>query len=63
MCLNCGCNMPYDKMGDDKNIVVDDIKKSVETDSAKGVTADEAVQNIVKTWAKVKDEDKKYKKD
>lgn len=60
MCLNCGCNLPYDKMGDDKNIVVDDIKKSVGTDAAKGITADEAIDNIVKTWAKVKDEDKEY---
>lgn len=54
--------MPYDKMGDEKNIAVDDIKKSVETDSAKGITTDEAINNIVKTWEKVKDEDKKYKK-
>lgn len=61
MCLTCGCGMPYDKMGDDNNIVVDDIKKAVSTDDAKGQTTDQAVQNLVKTWAKVKDEDKQHK--
>lgn len=63
MCLTCGCGLPYDKMGDDKNIVVDDIKKAVETDDGKGQTADQAVDNLVKTWAYAKEEDKKYKKD
>jgi len=61
MCLQCGCGMPYDKMGDDDNLVVDDIKKSVETSNAKGITTDKAIENIVATWKKVKEQDKDYK--
>lgn len=61
MCLNCGCGMPYDNMGDDNNLVVDDIKKAVETEAGQGLTMDQAVQNLTKTWQKVKDEDKQYK--
>ena len=61
MCLQCGCDMPNDKMGDENNLVVDDIKKSVQTGAAKGMTADEAVQQMLKTWnEKVSDEDKKF---
>lgn len=62
MCLQCGCGMPYDKMSSDDNITVDDIKKSVTTDDAKGLTTNQAIENIIKTWAKVKEEDKNYKK-
>ena len=62
MCLQCGCGRPYDDMGEpDKNIVVNDIIKSVTSDSAKGITTEQAIQNILKTWnEKVKEEDKKY---
>jgi hypothetical protein len=45
----------------DKNLVVNDIKKSVESEAAKGITAEEAIKNIVETWKKVKEEDKQYK--
>ena len=62
MCLQCGCKRPYDKMGDDNNIVVDDIKKAVGTSVAKGKTTDEAVKELVSTWnEKVSDNDKNYK--
>lgn len=61
MCLQCGCGLPYDKMGDEDNLVVDDIKKSVETSNAQGLTTDEAIKNIVQTWDKVDDGDKEYK--
>jgi len=62
MCLQCGCGMPYNDMGEpDKNLVVDNIKKSVESQSAKGITTEQAIENIVKTWKKVKESDKKYK--
>lgn len=61
MCLQCGCGRPYDKMGDEDNLVVDDIKKAVETASAKGLTTDEAIKNIMKTWPKAKDKDRVYK--
>jgi hypothetical protein len=62
MCLQCGCGLPYDDMGEpDKNLVVADIIKSVESEAAKGITTDEAIQNILETWKKVKEEDKSYK--
>lgn len=62
MCLQCGCGLPYDDMGEpDKNLVVDNIKKSVESDAAKGISTDEAIRNIVETWKKVKAEDKQFK--
>lgn len=61
MCLQCGCGRPYDKMGDDDNLVVDDVKKSVETSNAKGLTTDKAIENIVQTWKKVADKDKEYR--
>ena len=61
MCLTCGCGMPYNDMGDPKNITVKDIKEAVETDAAGGISEDEAVQNLVNTWEKVKPEDKEYK--
>ncbi|HEV2412654.1 MAG TPA: hypothetical protein VGS28_02495 [Candidatus Saccharimonadales bacterium] len=51
-------------MGDNNNIVVEDIKKAVRTATAKGKTTDEAVKELVSTWnEKVKDEDKAYKAD
>ncbi|MBC7708255.1 hypothetical protein H7Y63_03460 [Polaromonas sp.] len=62
MCLQCGCGLPYDDMGEpDKNITVADIKKSVQSEAAKGMTTDEAIASIVKTWEKVNDEDKQFK--
>lgn len=62
MCLQCGCGLPYDDMGEpDKNLVVDNIKKSVASDAAKGISTDEAIRNIVETWKKVKPEDKQFK--
>ncbi|EDK72753.1 hypothetical protein TM7_0077 [candidate division TM7 genomosp. GTL1] len=48
-------------MGDEDNLVVDDIKKSVETDNGQGLTTEEAIKNIVKTWEKVEEKDKAYK--
>ena len=61
MCLTCGCGMPYDDMGDEDNVTYDDIKKAVETEDGEGITTDKAVQNLVKTWEKVKLEDREYK--
>lgn len=62
MCLQCGCKMPNDKMGDENNLIVDDIKKAVQTSAASGMTADEAVQELLATWnSKVSDEDKQFK--
>lgn len=60
MCLTCGCGRPYDDMGETGNITYEDIKRAVNTESAEGITADEAVKNLVETWDKVKPEDKAY---
>jgi len=61
MCLQCGCGMPYNDLGEpDKNITVDDIKKSVGSRSARGITTDKAIENIINTWKKVTEEDKGY---
>lgn len=62
MCLQCGCGLPYDDMGEPgKNLTVKEMKMYVESEAAKGITTDEAIENIVNTWKKVKDEDKQYK--
>ena len=61
MCLTCGCGRPYDKMGDMRNITVENIKDAVNTEAAQGLTGEQAIENIVKTWPKAKDEDKRYK--
>jgi len=53
--------MPYNDLGEpDKNITVDDIKKSVGSRSARGITTDKAIENIINTWKKVTEEDKGY---
>ena len=60
--MQCGCGRSYDDMGDpDKNLIVQNTKKSVTSDSAKGITTDQAIKNIVETWKKVKDDDKQFK--
>ncbi len=61
MCLTCGCGMPYDNMGDAKNLTVKDLKESVETADGKGLSEQQAVDNLVETWKKVKSDDKNYK--
>ncbi len=62
MCLQCGCKLPNDKMGDENNLTVDDVKKSVQTSAGEGKTADEAVQELLSTWnEKVSEEDKQFK--
>lgn len=63
MCLTCGCELPYDDMGDPNNVTYSDIKKAVETPDGKGLTANDAVDNLVKTWKRVKDQDKEFKAD
>lgn len=63
MCLTCGCGRPYDTMGEEDNLVVDDIKKAVETAAGKGLTAQQAFDNIAKTWPKADEADKEYKEE
>jgi hypothetical protein len=43
MCANCGCGIPEDKHGDDRNINWSEIVASAE---ANDTTPDQAVQNM-----------------
>lgn len=43
MCLSCGCKQPDERHGDDRNIVMDDLKQAAE---AAGMSPKEVVQNI-----------------
>jgi hypothetical protein len=43
MCANCGCGIPEDKHGDDRNINWSEIVASAE---ANDMTPDQAVQNM-----------------
>lgn len=61
MCLNCGCDLPYEDWGSPENITVDTIKKATSTPKALGLSADQVVTRILKTWMKVKESDKNYK--
>jgi hypothetical protein len=43
MCANCGCGIPEDRHGDDRNILWSEIVASAE---ANGLSPADAVQNI-----------------
>jgi len=43
MCMSCGCGEVDAKHEDDRNIVMDDLKKAAE---AAGISPEEAAQNI-----------------
>lgn len=45
MCANCGCGIPEDKHGDDRNISWSEITASAE---ANNISPTEAIQNIQK---------------
>jgi hypothetical protein len=45
MCANCGCGIPEEKHGDDRNIAWSEIVSSAE---ANNISATEAVQNMHK---------------
>jgi hypothetical protein len=44
MCANCGCGIPEDQHGDDRNILWSEIVASAD---ANGLSPADAVQNIV----------------
>lgn len=50
MCLTCGCMLPYERHGDDRNLIVDDIQDSTKTEQAKGLTPNDAIKNLKGTW-------------
>ena len=44
MCLDCGCGEPNERHGDDRHIIMDDIRAAAE---ASEISLDEAKRNIV----------------
>ena len=46
MCLDCGCGEPNERHGDDRHIVMDDVKAAAE---ASEISVDEAARNITDT--------------
>jgi hypothetical protein len=43
MCANCGCQIPEDRHGDDRNITWSDIQAAAE---ANGMAPEQAVENM-----------------
>lgn len=50
MCLTCGCMIPFENHGDPRNLIVADIQDSTRTEQASGLTPNDAVENIKRTW-------------
>lgn len=61
MCLNCGCDLPYEDWDNPDNITVDTIKKATATPKALGLTANQVINRIMSTWHKAKESDKQFK--
>jgi hypothetical protein len=60
MCLNCGCDLPYEDWDNPDNITVDTIKNAAATPKSEGLTANQIIQRIMTTWRKVNESDKNY---
>jgi hypothetical protein len=43
MCVSCGCGVPEDKHGDDRNITLSEIRAAAE---AANISVEEVVENI-----------------
>lgn len=43
MCLNCGCNMPDDDMGNPDNLTMEDVKKAAK---ASGMSVKDTINNL-----------------
>lgn len=43
MCLDCGCGEPNERHGDDRHIIMDDVKAAAQ---ASEISLDEATKNI-----------------
>jgi hypothetical protein len=43
MCLDCGCGEPNERHGDERHIVLDDVRAAAE---ASGISVEEAARNI-----------------
>jgi hypothetical protein len=46
MCLDCGCGEPNERHGDDRHIVMDDVRAAAE---ASEVSVEEATRNIIES--------------
>lgn len=55
MCMNCGCKMPKDKMGDDRNITVSDLAKAQMANE--GMTGDQTIKNMKEALDMIKGPD------
>lgn len=44
MCMSCGCGMPTDSHGDERNITQDDLDRAAQ---AANISRDQAAQNIM----------------
>ena len=47
MCYTCGCKLPYESHGDPANIVEDDLKRAVKTDTIKKAGVKNAKANLL----------------
>ena len=43
MCLDCGCGEPNERHGDDRHIIMDDVKAAAQ---ASEISLDEATKNV-----------------
>ena len=49
MCLDCGCGEPNERHGDDRHIIMDDIRAAAEVSE---ISMDEAKRNIIQGLGK-----------
>lgn len=55
MCLNCGCGMPNDKMGDERNLTLEDLAEAQMANE--GMTGEQTLEEMKKSLDKLKGED------
>jgi hypothetical protein len=47
MCYTCGCKLPYERHGDQANIVEDDLKEAGQTETIKHAGVEQAKKNML----------------
>jgi hypothetical protein len=47
MCYTCGCKLPYERHGDDANLVEDDLKEAGQTETIKHAGVEQAKKNML----------------
>lgn len=53
MCMSCGCNIPYDDHGDDRNITLDDLRNAMYAGDVKSPKA--VIKNMKQTFQDYED--------